>query len=97
MENSKYIKRLRIFAIFEGISYISFAITMPLKSIYGIELPNKIVGYAHGALFIGYVILVLAVYGEKKMNFITTFWVGLASIIPFGTFIADKKIFKKIQ
>jgi len=34
---------------------------------------------------------------EKKWKLLTIFWALLASIIPFGTFVADKKIFKEEQ
>ena len=58
-------------------------------------MPNKIVGMAHGVLFIAYCVWVIVVANDKKWNFKTTFLAGLASLLPFGTFIADAKIFKK--
>lgn len=87
--------QLRILAISEGISYLLLALTMPIKYIYGNPLPNKIVGYAHGFLFIAYCLWVLIVGIEKKWNFKTLFLAGFASLLPFGTFVADAKIFKK--
>lgn len=86
---------LRILALLEGISYLSFAITMPLKRMYDMSLPNLIVGNIHGVLFIAYCIFVFVVNQEKKWNFMTNFWAYAASLIPFGTFVADVKIFKK--
>jgi integral membrane protein len=50
---------------------------------------------AHGVLFIAYCIWVILVGLEKKWNFTTLLLAGFASLIPFGTFIADAKIFKK--
>jgi len=50
---------------------------------------------AHGVLFIMYVALVILVQSKYKWSLKTTFWALLASIIPFGTFVADSKIFKK--
>jgi integral membrane protein len=88
---------LRILSLLEGISYILFAITMPLKYMYDILMPNKIVGMIHGFLFIAYCIFVFIVNQEKKWSLITNFWAYLASLIPFGTFVADAKIFKKEQ
>jgi len=44
------IGRLRIIAIAEGISYLLFAITMPLKYVLEITAPNFYVGAAHGLL-----------------------------------------------
>ncbi len=86
---------LRILAVAEGISFLLFALTMPLKKIYSIAWPNKIVGYAHGFLFLAYCIWVILVASEKKWSIKTTLVAGLASLVPFGTFIADAKIFKK--
>jgi integral membrane protein len=88
---------LRILALCEGISYLLLALTMPLKYMYEMPLPNKIVGMAHGVLFIAYCIMVFVVNQERKWSFLTNIWAYLASLIPFGTFVADAKIFKKEQ
>lgn len=86
---------LRLLALLEGISYLLFALTMPLKYIYEMPMPNKIVGMAHGFLFIAYCAMVFIVNQDKKWSLATNFWAYLASLIPFGTFVADAKIFKK--
>lgn len=88
---------LRILALLEGVSYLLFALTMPLKYIYEMPTPNKIVGMAHGFLFIAYCIMVFVVNQERKWSFLTNIWAYLASLIPFGTFVADAKVFKKEQ
>ena len=51
--NSK-LGQLQLLAILEGISYISFGLTMPLKYMMEIKGPNYIVGMAHGLLFMAY-------------------------------------------
>ncbi len=88
---------LRMLAILEGISYLLFAITMPMKYMYGILGPNMIVGMAHGFLFLAYVLMCLVCAYKLKWRFTITFLALLASLIPFGTFVADAKIFKKMQ
>jgi integral membrane protein len=54
----------------------------------------KVVGYIHGFLFIGFVLLAW----ETKNNLNKTFsWFGLAflaSLLPFGTFVLDKQLRK---
>lgn len=85
---------LRITALLEGISYLLFALTMPLKYQLDTPLPNKIVGMAHGFLFIAYCLMVFIVNQDQKWNLKTNFFAYLASLIPFGTFVADAKIFK---
>lgn len=95
MDSIFTIKTLRILAIAEGISYLLFAITMPLKRMYEIEWPNKIVGMGHGILFILYVIWCYKIGKERKWSIKTLLLAEFASLIPFGTFVADYKIFKK--
>lgn len=87
--------RLRLLAILEGISYLLFAVTMPLKYVYDITQPNYYVGMAHGILFIGYIAFSLQCIYLFKWNFGKSLLVLAASLIPFGTFVADKKIFAK--
>jgi integral membrane protein len=88
---------LRLLAVLEGISYLGLFITMPLKYMLDQGTPNKIVGMAHGVLFIAYLFMVYYVNTEKKWSPITNFWAYFASLIPFGTFVADAKIFKPSQ
>ena len=88
---------LRLLALLEGISFLSFAITMPLKYNYDILLPNMIVGISHAVLFFAYCIWVFIVNREVKWSFKVNIYAYLASLIPFATFVADAKIFKKEQ
>ena len=88
---------LRLLSLLEGISYIAFAITMPLKYALDILWPNMIMGYTHGFLFLAYCLFVLLVGLKYKWSFKTIFVAGFASLIPFATFWADKKIFKPQQ
>jgi integral membrane protein len=83
---------LKRVAILEGISYLLFAITMPLKRYYGMLLPNKIVGMSHGILFISYVLLVLFLSSKKNWTIQEKILLYLASVLPFGTFYVEKKI-----
>lgn len=85
------IKTLRTLAILEGISYLLFAITMPLKRVYDMPEPNFYVGIIHGVLFILYCVFVLLCAYQFKWKFKKTFILGLASLIPFGTFWAERK------
>ncbi|MBB6463954.1 DUF3817 domain-containing protein [Flammeovirga kamogawensis] len=92
----KSIKYLRVIGFLEGVSYLLlFGIGMPLKYMAEIGEPNRIIGSAHGFLFIAYVLLVLKVHYDTKWGFINSFWAFIASLVPFGTFVADSKIFKK--
>ncbi|PIZ06237.1 MAG: hypothetical protein COY57_03080 [Flavobacteriales bacterium CG_4_10_14_0_8_um_filter_32_5] len=92
----KLITALRIIAFLEGISYlVLLCIAMPLKYFYNQPQAVKTVGMAHGVLFVLYVVLLLFVHVELKWKLTTTFWAFIASLIPFGTFYADVKWFRK--
>ena len=87
--------RLRIIGFVEGISYlVLLLIAMPLKYIFQLPDAVRLVGMAHGILFVLYGLLVLQVAIENSWKLWETFLALLASIIPLGTFYVDKKIFK---
>ncbi len=83
----------RLVAFLEGCSYLLFAITMPLKYKLGIPQPNYVIGMIHGLLFVSYVILLIKVAVEYKWTFKKTALAFIAAWIPFGTFIANKKLY----
>ena len=90
------LKLFRITAILEGISYLLiFGLTMPLKYWAEIGGPNKVVGMVHGILFILFVILAGIVCWEKKWSIKRFLIFFIASLLPFGTFYADKKYLKQ--
>ena len=88
--------RFRIIAFIEGCSYLLFGLTMPLKYLYQIPQPNYVVGVIHGVLFLLYMGLLLYVAIVDKWKLPTIIIAFIASLIPFGTFIADKKLFSKM-
>lgn len=97
MNYKTQIGQLRILAILEGISYISLGLTMPLKYMMDIKGPNYVVGMAHGVLFIAYCIWVMLNYYTKKYSYKITFILLLASLVPFMTFWAERKLLKNIR
>jgi integral membrane protein len=89
------IGRLRIIAFVEGVSFLVILfVTMPLKYYANMPQPNKIFGMAHGLLFILYVLAVVQSKIQYEWSFKKTVLALLASIIPFGTFWADAKLFR---
>jgi len=90
------IKNLRILGNIEGISYlVLLGVAMPLKYSFGFPEAVKIVGMAHGLLFIAYCLL-LAVCMKKftwKLSF--GIYLFIATLIPFGTFVTDRKLREK--
>lgn len=79
-------------AFIEGISYlVLLAIAMPLKYFAGMPMAVTIIGGIHGFLFVAFCVLVLQVKNEAGNSFGWLMKAGLASIIPFGTFVMDRQ------
>jgi integral membrane protein len=95
---STAIGRLRVVGFFEGISFLVLLfIAMPLKYMYDMPDVNKVVGMIHGLLFVLYVFGVIQVRIEYSWNLRKTMIALIASVLPFGTFYADAKLFKSEQ
>ena len=89
--------QLRLSALLEGISFlILLFIAMPLKYWAGIPEPVKYIGWAHGLLFIWYIAIVFVARNEYRFNFSQTIIALAGSVLPFGTFYSDSRIFKKL-
>lgn len=71
--------------------------TMILKYQFQMPYPNYIVGMAHGVLFIAYVVFLALIALKYKSKFVWLVLAFAASLVPFGTFIADNKMFKKLE
>lgn len=82
----------RILSLLEGVSLLLiFFVTMPLKYFFDNGAPNKVIGMAHGVLFLLYVVFAILMKYEMKWNSKTLATVMACSIIPFGTFWMDRK------
>lgn len=87
--------RLRAVALLEGTSFLLILfVTMPLKYWYGYPALNRPVGLIHGLLFVVYVMLVIQARIEYNWSARKTALALLASVIPFGTFWADVRLFR---
>jgi len=85
----------RIISYLEGISYLLLlGIATPVKYISGDDSWVKLLGMPHGILFIIYIILAFMLKDEQQWKGKTFRFVLLASVLPFGTFIVDKKYLK---
>lgn len=85
--------RFRLVGILEGISYLLLLfIAMPLKYFLEMPLAVKYTGWAHGVLFIAYGITLLTAAVQLGWSFKKVVIAGLASLVPFGPFILDKKV-----
>ena len=89
------VANFRRVAFAEGMSYlILLFIAMPLK--YGLNMPMavKYVGWAHGVLFVAYIVVGGLAAIKAKWSLPFTIIAFVASLVPFGTFWLDKKLAK---
>ena len=96
MTLSTSLGRFRLIALLEGISFLVLLfIAMPMK--YMMDMPEAVrtVGMLHGLLFVGYLLLLIPVKMDENWSFSLLMKSILVSLIPFGTFYADKKWWKK--
>lgn len=86
------IRRFRLVAILEGISFlVLLGIAMPMKYFADMPLAVKYVGWAHGVLFIGYILLAIPLFTRLKWPMDRVYGVGIASLLPFGTFVLERR------
>lgn len=88
------LKRLKLVSAAEGWSFlILLFIAMPLK--YAFDMPEavRVVGMIHGILFVLYLFQVVQTKIEFNWSFGKMLLAFIASVIPFGTFYANAKLF----
>ena len=89
--------RLRVIGFLEGLSFlVLLGIAMPLKYLAGEPGAVRVVGMAHGVLFLTYVVAVIQAAAEHGWGFKMIVLFLLASVLPFGPFVADAKLLKKL-
>jgi len=87
------LKKFRLIALLEGLSFIILLfIAMPIKYMMGEPMAVKIVGMAHGGLFLLFLYLLFVTAKEYKWNFSFISMAFIASLLPFGTFYLEKKL-----
>jgi integral membrane protein len=83
--------RLKLVAAAEGWSFlILLFVAMPLKYWLGQPEAVRVVGMAHGLLFVLYILLVLQVKIELNWSFRKMLLAFIAAFVPFGTFYANR-------
>jgi len=90
--------RLRLISILEGLSLlVLLGVAMPLKYLAGQPAAVHWVGLVHGVLFVSYVLLLLQNTLELRWP-ISKFGLGLLlSVVPFGAFYAERRLFQATE
>lgn len=86
-------QRFRQIAFTEAWSYlILLFIAMPLKYGLGWEMAVKVVGWAHGGLFMAYLAWLFLCWQRYRWSMKTVALAGLASLLPGGPFLMDPRL-----
>lgn len=84
---------LRLVNLAEGASFlVLLGIAMPLKYLAHHALPVRICGMIHGVLFILLVLRLFIDTGAGKITAKTAAIVFAASLLPLGSFLADRML-----
>ena len=82
----------KIITLLEGTSLLLLLFfAMPMKYIVDEPIFVRIIGMAHGLLFVAYIIMAIMLKFEENWSWKKFGVIAVASIIPFGTFYIDKK------
>ncbi len=87
------LERLRLIGKIEGVSFlVLLCIAMPLKYAAGLPMAVKVVGWAHGVLFIVFVASLWAARKEARLPPRLSALVFLAALVPFGPYVIDRRL-----
>ena len=85
--------RFRVMAWVTGVMLLILVfVAMPMKYIGDDDSLVRIVGVAHGWLYIAYVITVLTLAYQARWRPLRTLLVLLAGTVPFASFVAERKV-----
>ena len=91
------IGRLRAIGLAEAVSFLLLlGIAMPLKYFAGEPEAVRVVGMAHGVLFLAYLLAIVHAHVEYNWNLRRSSLVFLAALLPFGPFVADSKVLRAL-
>ena len=68
---------------------------MVLKRMFDYPDLTYVIGMVHGVLFIAFCALLAKLWMNGLFTFSEAFWSFISSLLPFGTFVADAKIWAK--
>ena len=93
-----WIARLRFVGFWEGWSYLLLlGIAMPLKYWAGMPGFVRVIGMAHGLLFVAYVAVLGIAARTAGFRFQRTALLFVASLLPFGPFLADRGLARELE
>jgi integral membrane protein len=89
------LKTFRIVSFVEGLSYLALVgVAMPLKYIWDMPQAVRIVGMAHGVLFVIFVASLVVAAVRERMGIANPISYFILSMIPFG-FVAIEYLLRQ--
>jgi integral membrane protein len=90
--------RLRFIAMCEGVSFlILLFVAMPMKYWGGNADPVRWVGMLHGILFLLFCAALFLAARSARWTFLKVALVFVASLLPFGPFLIDRRLREECQ
>jgi integral membrane protein len=91
------LRQLRLVALLEGTSFLVLLfIAMPLKYLADLPLAVRIVGSAHGGLFLAFLVGLYRAGRARRWPLRRSAIAFVSSIVPFGTFMFDPSLRREI-
>lgn len=92
------IGRLRVLSLIEGLSLVLLVfLAVPMKYMFDSPMMVRVIGMTHGVLFLGLGFMTIMVGVEQGWKFKRMATIMLASVIPFGCFYVENKVFKTMN
>lgn len=90
------IGRIRLVGRIEAVSFLFLlGVAVPMKYAAGRDEWVSVAGMIHGVLFILLALLVGIAWLVKDLSFRDAAWVMVASVLPFGPFVIDRRLAKR--
>ena len=83
------LRTFRWIALLEAASYIAILASAVIKRTADNEIGVTIFGPIHGFLFLAYLYVAWMIRKDAGWTGKQTFWIMVASVIPFGGFVVD--------
>lgn len=88
----------RVFAYVTGVGLLLLVFyAMPMKYFAGDPRPTAIIGMLHGFLYMAYIVATLVLAERARFTPVFALLVLLAGTIPICSFIAERKVTRRVQ
>lgn len=95
---SPQVSFLRRMALLEGASFLLLlGVAMPLKYLAHMPMAVKVVGWAHGLLFVLFLYGLLQVMMSTKWPLGRYLVIFISALLPFGPFLIDRRMLEWSQ